>query len=199
MPRKTKAETCIESIPDFVITPRLVEQNGGHRGQLKQLVENGTLSQAGRGLYVRSNTWDDDFCRLQAKYRRGIFSHETALFLLGFSNRVPLEYSMVFPQGYHAKSLKQEKIRMRQANPTQYALGITEITSCCGNGLRVYDIERTLCDILRGRGCDIQLVLPAMRQYAASKEKDLPKLMQYAQKLHVLARIQRYMEVLLPE
>ena len=127
MPRKTKAETCIETIPDFVITPRLVEQNGGHRGQLKQLVENGTLSQAGRGLYVRSNTWDDDFCLLQAKYRRGIFSHETALFLLGFSNRVPLEYSMVFPQGYHAKSLKQEKIRMRQANPTQYALGITEV------------------------------------------------------------------------
>ena len=39
----------------------------------------------GRGLYVRSSAWEDDFYLLQRKYGRGIYSHDTALYLLGYS------------------------------------------------------------------------------------------------------------------
>ena len=62
---------------------------------------------------------------------------------------------------------------------------------------RVYDLERTLCDILRGSGSDIQIVGEAMKRYAASKDKNIHKLMQYAEQLRVKPKVLRYMEVLL--
>ena len=52
-------------------------------------------------------------------------------------------------------------------------VGEKGIPSPCGNPIRVYDLERTLCDILRGSGSDIQIVGSAMKKYAASKEKDI--------------------------
>ena len=32
---------------------------------------------------VQSSAWEDDFYLLQRKYSRGIYSHDTALYLLG--------------------------------------------------------------------------------------------------------------------
>ena len=65
------------------------------------------------------------------------------------------------------------------------------------NPIRVYDLERTLCDILRGSGSDVQIVGEAMKRYAASKDKNIHKLMQYADQLRVKPKVLRYMEVLL--
>ena len=164
---------------------------------LQELVDNGELYRYGRGLYVRSNAWEDDLYLLQRKYGRGIYSHDTALYLLGYSDRTPIQYTMTFPKGYNTPSLKQESILIKRVVPENYSLGVIEINSPCGNPLRIYDLERTLCDILRGSGSDIQIITGAMKRYAASKDKDIHKLLQYANQLRVKSKVQRYMEVLL--
>lgn len=104
---------------------------------------------------------------------------------------------MTFPKGYNAPSLKQENLIVKRVVPENYSVGIIEIKSPCGNPIRVYDLERTLCDILRGSGSDIQIVGAAMKRYAASKHKDIHKLMQYAEQFRVKPKVLRYMEVLL--
>jgi hypothetical protein len=104
---------------------------------------------------------------------------------------------MTFPKGYNTPSLKNENIIIKRTITENYSLGIVEINSPCGNPIRVYDIERSLCDILRGKGSDIQIVGTAMKKYATSKEKDIHKLMQYADQLRVKPKVLRYMEVLL--
>jgi hypothetical protein len=50
---------------------------------------------------------------------------------------------------------------------------------------------------VRGSGSDIQVVKDAMLRYAKSKDKNVLKLMKYADALKVTDKIQRYMEVLL--
>ena len=74
---------------------------------------------------------------------------------------------------------------------------LLEMKSPSGNPIRVYNLERTLCDILRGSGSDIQIVGEAMKRYAASKDKNIHRLMQYADQLRVKPKVLRYMEVLL--
>lgn len=81
--------------------------------------------------------------------------------------------------------------------PENYAFGIIEIQSPSGNPIRVYDLERSLCDVLRGSGSDIQIVVEAMKRYAASKTKDMHKLMRYAEQLRVKPKVLHYMQVLL--
>ena len=87
---------------------------------------------------------------------------------------------------------------MKRTVKELYELGIMEHTSPVGNIIRAYDIERTLCDIVRGNNtCDIQIVNQAMKCYAESKTKDIQKLMGYAVELRVKAKILTYMEILL--
>lgn len=197
MTDKETIKELLETSPDGIITAEQVTTAGLHRSILQELVGNGELYRFGRGLYVRTSVWEDDFYLLQRKYGRGIYSHDTALYLLGYSDRTPAQYTMTFPKGYNSPSLKQENINVKRVVPENYSFGVSELQSPCGNPIHVYDLERTLCDILRGSGSDLQIVSAAMKKYAASKEKDIHKLMQYADKLRVKPKVLRYMEVLL--
>ena len=197
MNAKEKIEELLEASEDGTITAAQVTEAGLHRSVLQEFVKSGEMYRFGRGLYVRSSAWEDDFYLLQRKYGRGIYSHDTALYLLGYSDRTPAKYTMTFPKGYNAPSLKQENLIIKRVVPENYEFGRIEIESPSGNPIRVYDLERTLCDILRGSGSDVQIVGEAMKRYAASKDKNIHKLMQYADQLRVKPKVLRYMEVLL--
>lgn len=197
MTDKEKIKELLDASSDGTISTAQVTAAGMHRSILQEFVARGELHRFGRGLYVQSSVWEDDFLLLQQKYGRGVYSHDTALYLLDYSDRTPAKYTMTFPKGYNAPSLKQENLIVKRVVPENYSVGIIEIKSPCGNPIRVYDLERTLCDILRGSGSDIQIVGAAMKRYAVSKEKDIRKLMQYAEQFRVKPKVLRYMEVLL--
>ena len=102
-----KIKALLRSSPDGTITAEQVTAAGLHRSVLQELVRDGAIYRFGRGLYIRSDVWEDDFYLLQRRYSRGIYSHDTALYLLGYSDRTPAQYTMTFPKGYNSPSLKQ--------------------------------------------------------------------------------------------
>jgi predicted transcriptional regulator of viral defense system len=180
------------------ITAAQATEAGIQRRALGELVAAKRVYRVARGIYALPEAWEDEMYFLQYRYTKGVFSNETALYLHGLSDRTPHIYTMTFPHGYGAGHLKNSGITSKFVKPEVYDLGITELPSPCGNPLRVYDKERTLCDIVKGQNSlDIQLVNQAMKTYAGSKEKDMAKLIDYAEKLRVKPKILRYMEVLL--
>mgnify|MGYP000869154783 FL=1 len=77
-------------------------------------------------------------------------------------------------------------------------LGLVELTTQHNNIVRAYNLERTLCDLVRGQGTvDSQVVIPAMRAYVKSSKRDVEKLVEYARRLGVEKKIRNYLEVLL--
>ena len=180
------------------ITAAQATSAGIPRRCLTTMLASGELYRVSRGIYALPEVWEDELYFLQYRFGRGIFSHGTALFLHGLTDRTPHKYTMTFPHGYHTSGAIKQGLAVKVAASELYALGITEVDSTCGNPLKVYNAERTLCDIVRGKNADdIQLVNGAMKTYAASKDKDIAKLLDYAQRLRVKAKILRYMEVLL--
>lgn len=180
-----------------IITSAKVTELGIPRTYLSQLVKSGELEKVDRGIYALPEAWEDEFYILQARYPAGIFSHESALFLLSFTDRTPSVITMTFPYGYHAQTLKG-KVIIKKANREFYELGVEEVLSPNGHTVRVYSIERTLCDILRGKNAiDIEQNLPAIKKYTNSSEKNIPLLIEYAEKLRVLNKLRKYLEVLL--
>jgi predicted transcriptional regulator of viral defense system len=180
------------------VTAAQVTAAGVQRRALGELVAAKRVYRAARGIYALPEAWEDEMFFLQYRFSKGIFSNGTALYLHGLSDRTPTSYTLTFPHGYNAAALKGLNAKAKFATPEIYDLGIAEKPSPCGNPLRVYDEERTLCDIVRGNNtCDIQLVNRAMKAYAVSKEKDIAKLIDYAQRLRVKPKILRYMEILL--
>ena len=197
MDARKKVEKLLEASKDGTITAEEVTEAGLHRSILQEFVKEGEIYRYGRGLYVQTSAWEDDFYLLQRRYGRGIYSHDTALYLLGYSDRAPANYTMTFPKGYNAPSLKQENVIIKRVVPENYESGQIEIESPSGNPIRVYELERTLCDILRGSGSDVQIVGEAMKRYVASQDRNIHKLMLYADQLRVKPKVLRYMEVLL--
>ena len=108
MADKETIKELLEASTGGTITAKQVTAAGLHRSVLQELVKCGELYRYGRGIYVHSNAWEDDLYLLQCKYGRGIYSNDTALYLLGYSDRTPIKYTMTFPKGYNTPSLKQQ-------------------------------------------------------------------------------------------
>ncbi len=142
--------------------------------------------------------WDDEIFNLQNRFKKGIYSHETALFLWDLTDRTPNRYHMTFPMNYNLTNPKEEDILCAQCKNELYGLGLTEVITPGRNIVKAYSAERTLCDILKPRSrVDIQMVTEAFKRYAVRADKNIPLLSEYAKKLRVETRLRAYLEVLL--
>lgn len=196
--------TYIEQILDMakqfngMITATQVTEAEIPRRCLTECVNKALLYKASRGVYVLPDVWEDEMFILQYKYPKGIFSYETALYLHNLTDRTPLSYTMTFPKGYNITAAKTNGVVAKIVNVENYELGLIEMRSSCKNKIRVYNIERTLCDIVKGNNaCDIQIVNAAMKNYVRLKAKNINKLFEYSTQLKVKSQIAHYMEVLL--
>ena len=63
------------------VTTAMVVAAGISRGNIKYLVDKGMIEKSARGVYILPGIWDDEIFNLQSRFKRGIYSHETALFL----------------------------------------------------------------------------------------------------------------------
>jgi len=181
-----------------IITSSQITEASIPRRCLSEMVSDHSLYKINRGVYALPEAWEDEMYILQYRYRKGVFSHDTALYLHGMSDRTPMKFTMTFPHGYHTTSIKNENVQVKTVVADIYELGIMKKNSTHGNPLRVYDIERTLCDIVKGKNTsDIQIVNQAIKTYALSKTKNINKLLEYAEKLRVKNKVLAYMEVLL--
>lgn len=132
-----------------IVTSTMVKNEELSLGNLKYLYDTGKLEKVARGVYLLPNAIEDEFLSLQSQFKRGIFSLETALFLWGLTDQTPNHYCMAFPSGYNLTNVKKTSIKGFQTIKKFYSLGLTETTTPCGNIVHTYDMERTLCDILR--------------------------------------------------
>lgn len=181
-----------------IVTSTQVTEAGIPRRILSWMVKFELLIRMERGIYILPQFWPDDLYILQQRFSRGVFSHETALYLHDMSDRTPSHYTMTFPFGYNTHRVINEGVIAKVVNQHTYPLGVIEMPSLVGNLINVYDVERTLCDLVKTRhGGDIQILNQAMKKYAESKEKDLAKLFDYASQLRVKEKILTYMQILL--
>ncbi len=196
----TNAERILEILKknNGVITTSEVTASGISRGSLKHLVDTGVLERASRGVYQLADVWDDEMYHLQVRYKKGIFSGETALYLHDLTDRTPSRFQMTFPNGYNLTNVKKENIRCNRVIKKLYDMGVVEIKTPAGNIVRTYNMERTLCDILRTQSnADIQIVSDAFKRYARRNDKNIPLLSKYAKELRVETKLRSYLEVLL--
>lgn len=166
---------------------------------LSEMLESGKLSRLERGIYLLAGEWADEYKVYSLRYKKGVFSHDTALFLHGLTDITPGHFTMTFPAGYNTKSLNNAQLEIHRTKAAFYSLGLaTDVKTPSDNKVVCYDKERTLCDILRGSDADdTERSKVAFKRYAAQGGKDINRLLEYAKILHVTSRVQNYLKVLL--
>lgn len=196
----TSTELIMEMLKknNGVITAAEVTKAGISRGNLKYMVDTGLLERTGRGVYQLAGSWEDEMYNLQVRYKRGIFSGATALYLYDLTDRTPAKFQMTFPHNYNISTVKGEKVKCNRVIMELYELGVVELKTPAGNMVRAYNMERTLCDILRKHNkTDIQIITDAFKSYVRRTDKNIALLCEYGKKIKVEAKLQTYLEVLL--
>lgn len=192
-----KLEKLIQKQHGTVLSADL-DMNEIPRTYLQMMVAEGKLERVDRGIYVSIDAIEDEMYAMQTKYPKLIYSHETALYLHGLSDRTPFEYSASVPSGYKVVGSVADRFKIYYIKKELHELGVETMKSSHGNPIRTYDVERTVCDLIRSRSrIDVQILNDALKRYVKLKSADHLILLEYARKLKVEAVLKSYLEVLI--
>ena len=162
------------------------------------LVKEKKLERIGRGIYIDINTFGDDFYKNQISSKYAVFSNNTALYLHGLSNRTPVKYDLTLPYNYNGSLMNNKTVNIFRVNKAVLEIGIIYMKSPHGLEIKVYNKERTVCDIIKNKKkLDNEIVNKAIKKYITSDDFDSYKLNNYAKKLKVEKEVNKYLEVLL--
>ncbi len=181
-----------------IIETKIAAQHGISKAMLYKLCKEEKIYRIVKGQYIFPDDMQDELLSISKRSGNIIFSHETALYLHGISDRTPFEHTITAPSGCIPSAVIRAECKVYYIKPELFSLGKTMLKSPTGNEIPAYNLERTVCDIIRSRNkIGTETFLAALKLYAASPKKDLNKLNLYAKKLRVFNVLSRYLEVLL--
>lgn len=181
-----------------IIENKTALTHGVSRAMLSKLYSTGAIHRISRGQYVLADEVQDEFLALSRRSRYIVFSHETALFLHGISDRVPFEHTVTIPSDRVLGKTLRDECKVYYIKRELFALGRTTLVTPAGNQVAAYDLERTICDVVRSRAkIGTETFLAALKAYAANPKKNLNRLSAYAKQMGLNNVVRKYLEVLL--
>ena len=183
---------------DGYITTKEVVENNLNKMALKRLCDGGMLERISTGYYTLPNMINDDYYKIISKSKNAIFSYTTALFLHDLSDRTPLYFDITVPRGYGGQLQEIKTVSLHYVDKSVLNLGMEIIKSPFGMDIKCYDVERTICDIIKDKkNMDKEIYSKALKWYAERKDKDLLKLAKYSKKLNIEKEVVEIMQVIL--
>lgn len=175
-----------------------IEKLGNNRTYIKKLADSGLLVRESRGIYSIKGEAPDEYAVIQKRSSKLIFSHGTALFFHGLSDRVPRLIDITVPQGYNVSRIKNSynNLRFHYVKSELLMEGTEKILTPQGFEVTAYNKERCICDLVKKeRKTDKQIYTQALKGYFRNhlNQRELIKM---SKLIGVEREIRRYMEVL---
>lgn len=195
-----KAENLIKS--DIIFTNEDFLKQDISKDFKNELIKDGVLEEVYSGIYIRADSYVDDFLVRQMILPKGIFSNETALYIHDLTDKFPYTVWMNFPVGYKLPKNVPDYLQntvVRQVSERYLNLEIIDVpVSASKHAIRVYSKEKTLCDIVKKKNVVEQEVInKAFKRYLSSKERDVGKLIQVAKEMRAEKQVRTIVEVLI--
>jgi len=177
------------------VTSKELSNLGIHRMYLNIMKEKGMIEKVGNGIYMDFGKIEDSYFIFSLELSNVVYSHMTALYFHGLSIKAPNgKYDITVPNNYFNYKIKKHNVFYVDKNI--YELGLTEVKTPMGNNVRVYDVERCICDIIRSKNrMDLEHVKHSIKEYIKRKDKDLVKLSNYAKEMGIKEEVMNYIEV----
>ena len=199
--KEFKEQSNIEIIESIMkmnngyVTSKELSNLGIHRMYLNIMKEKGMIEKVGNGIYIDSSKIEDSYFVFSLELSNVVYSHMTALYFHGLSIKAPNDkYDITVPNNYFNYKIKEHNVFYVDKNI--YELGLTEVKTPMGNNVKVYDVERCICDIIRSKNrLDSEHIKHSIKEYIKKKDKDLVKLSNYAKEMRIKEEVMNYIEV----
>lgn len=171
-----------------------------HTSYLYQLEEKGVIKKIKRGLYQWEDsnfTLEDELIKVSKIVPQGVFCLLSCLDYYELATISSWEYYIAIERTQHKPVVPDyPPINFFYFSQKQYKTGIKKI-EMKGNEIKMYDLEKTICDCVRYRnkiGQDV--VKEVLNYYVKRKDKDIDKLLKYAKITGIPNLMNKYLEVL---
>lgn len=180
-----------------IITPSQLEKKEISRVYLSKMEREGIIEKIDRGIYVTKDFKYDEYYLFQLKYPKAIFSYNTALYFYEMTERTPIKMDVTVYREYNPHRFK-DFVNVYKISKELYNLGVTEKKSPQGMKVKTYNLERTVCDIIKDKdSIDIEIRNKAIKKAIKSKEFNASKMFEYAKKMNIYDKVKNYMEAII--
>ena len=181
-----------------ILTSGLAKEAGVAYKTLQRMHQAGEIEKLEKGLYMDPDELADEYLLTQYRCKKGIFSHDTALYFHELTDRTPFQLMLTIPSGYNTRLLNEkQKYKFFYIAVKLHTIGRITVKTPFGHQVYVYDKERTICDCLKKKDqLDTYLVNEAVKRYLKTPGADYAKLLKYAEVFNIKDEVRKYMEVL---
>lgn len=191
-----KRVTAIANENNGIVTNKMLKDRAIPSIYLTRMVRDGKLQRVDRGIYSTQEVMLDEYYLIYQKNKRAIFSFSSALYIHGLTDRIPYQMEITLPSAYNSSHIREDVI-IHKVVKKYYSLGRTIKKTMFGNEVACYDMERTLCDLVRFRDkTDVEIFKKALIGYKKHPERDYLKLRQYAKTMRISKQINDLLDVI---
>ena len=180
-----------------IVTSSDVTKLGISRMVLKYLVEQNKLIKLDRGVYGLPQTRKDIYFDEQNRYKKGIYFSLSALYLLGYVDEYVDKLYLAFPQTYNTTKAKNRGIICMNQAPSNYEVGAIDIKTPQNNIVRVYCIERTLCELIHDNEIPKSIIKQSFIKYFRNSDANIDKLKAFAKMFNCENKINTIIDLLI--
>ena len=179
-------------LKERTLTSKQVTCLGFARIYITMLEKANKIHKVARGVYsIDKDTSIDPFFEFQKNNKKIVYSCFSALYLQKFYNHTPKSTQISVPQGYNASRYIGYDVFYN--NLDNYGVGKTTI-EVNGNTIYLYNIERSICDIIKDENRFDKREYNKLINYYFNKEDiNYQKLLEYSKLLKVSKKVQQYL------
>lgn len=191
-------EGALNFINNGVLNVKSLKEMNLSRQTIYNFIKKNGMEKVGPGIYISQDTLEDETYVLSLRCPKGVISHDDALYYYGLVDREPFIHCITIYSGYNPTTLTNSGYKVYTVKKELLDLGKITVTNQFGHNIPMYDLERTVCDLVRNRNnFEIQDFNTALKTYSQRSDKNLNRLMTYAKAFRLEKIIRQYMEVLL--
>ena len=111
-----------------IIEAKMAAQHGISKAMLYKLCKAEKIHRIVKGQYVLPEDMQDELLSISRRSGKIIFSHETALFLHGISDRTPFEHTITAPSGCIPSAAIKAECKVYYIKPELFVSEMTTLT-----------------------------------------------------------------------
>ncbi|HTK83215.1 MAG TPA: type IV toxin-antitoxin system AbiEi family antitoxin domain-containing protein [Bacteroidota bacterium] len=176
-----------------------MKRSGIHTREIQRLVKSGRIIKIKPGLYRLANLQPGEshgIVEICLAMPKAVVCLSSALAFHELTTFVPTAISFAIPRAGKPVKLSYPPNDPHFFSDNQYKAGIEYLKIKAGD-IRVYGPEKTICDLFRYRNkLGESLALEGLKEYLKRRNRDLDKLMKFAQVCRVKGIISQYVKAI---
>ena len=181
------------------ITRKDINDQGIPSAVLSQYVKKFGLVKYDTGFYARPNWKKDEYLIFQYEYPKLIYSFSSAAHLHHLIDDQVASLEVTAPKNYRPFPLPRSGVTLHtDTKDNTYHLGIIEVQTSLNNTIKVYDLEKTICDLIRNRNkIDKGFFITCLTNYKKRSDKNIINLLNYAKEMKIERELHSLLDVIL--